>query len=74
MKTDTGRPDVLVYKGSNENDLSGFVVYVGKQKTLSQEFTNKYYCDISIPVPFEKLKSLTEKYLAEYQYVLFIYS
>jgi hypothetical protein len=74
MKTDKGRPDVLVYKGSNEHDLSGFEVYVGVNKTLCKEFTKKYYCDISIPVPYEKLKSLTEKYLAEYQYVLFIYS
>jgi hypothetical protein len=69
MKTDRGRPDVLVY-----SDLSGFNVYVGKNKTMNPEFTKKYYCDISISVPFEKLKSLTEKYLAEYQYVLFIYS
>ena len=59
---------------SNENDLNGFKVYVGQGTTISNKFWQKYYCDISIPVPFEKLRSLTEKYLAEHQYVLFIYS
>jgi len=54
-KTESGRYDVLVYNGdSNEKDLSGFKIYVGQGTTLSKDFTQKYYCDISIPQRLSK--------------------